>query len=226
MSKDSAPKIKKKQKAYEFIRSQILDGAYVPGFRIVAERVARELGLSVIPVREAIQQLEAAGFIQVIPYSGAVVQLINECEYKDTMEVLAILEGAASARAAKRMSSQEISDLENLNKGMKEALYNFEFDLFTALNRDFHATIYNKCNNAYLIDRLVQAWQRIQQVVQAGFVFAPQRLRGSVEEHDKLIELFKEAAPEEEIEKFVQQHNINTANAIQHRKDSFSKSKK
>lgn len=223
MPKDSSVKIKKKQKAYEFIRAQILEGKYDPGFRIVADRVARELDLSVIPVREAIQQLEADGFIQVIPYSGAVVQLINECDYQETMDVLAILEGVATARAVNHLTPEEICELENLNKSMNEALYNFEFELFTQLNREFHNAINNKCDNLYLIDRLSQAWQRIRQVVQAGFAFAPQRLRESVAEHDQLIKLIRETAPEDEIEKFVRQHTLNTASAVKKRKDSFAK---
>jgi len=217
MTQEPALKVKKKQKAYEFIRSHILDGTYEPGFRVVADRVARELSLSVIPVREAIQQLESEGFIQVIPYSGAVVQLVNDDEYQETMYVLAILEGSATALAAKQMTMQEIGELEALNEKMKEALYNFEFDQFAEFNREFHSLICNKCGNAYLIDRITQAWQRIRQCVRPGFAFAPQRLRESVKEHEELVKLFKESVEVAEIEKYVRQHTFNTANAVKQR---------
>jgi len=218
MAKVPGPKIRKKQQAYEFIRAKILDGEYEPGFHIIVDRVARDLDLSTIPVREAIQQLEAEGLIQVFPYSGAVVQLINENEYYETMEVLAILEGAATARAAKHLTETDIKELESLNSYMKDALNNFEFELFTSLNMKFHTIINNRCDNLYLIERLTQAWQRIRHVVHAGFSFVPQRMKGSVEEHDELIRMFRSETPEDEIEMFVRKHTIYTSVEVKKRR--------
>ena len=217
MNTELVPKVKKKQKAYEYIRSQILDGTYEPGFRIVADRIARELKLSIIPVREAIQQLEADGFIQVIPYSGAVVQLINDDEYQETMYVLAILEAAATVLSARNLKQSQIEELANINDLMKESLYNFEFDQFAEHNRHFHQIICNQCGNRYLIERIEQAWQRIRQCVRPGFAFAPQRLRESVREHEELIALLKQPIDEGEIENYVRQHTMNTANAVKQR---------
>ncbi|MDR3590470.1 MAG: GntR family transcriptional regulator [Negativicutes bacterium] len=215
------PTISKKQQAYEYIRKQILDETYTPGSRIVIDRIARELNLSSIPVREAIHQLEADGYIQVIPYSGAVVQLMNETDFQETMGVLAILDGAATAFASKTMTAQDIEELENRNKAMKEALYNFEFEQFGELNREFHEFFYEKCGNAYLIDRLRQTWQRLSQIRKAVFSFVPNRAKEAVREHEELIELIKASAPPEEIEKFIRQHKLNMLTAFQRRKDTL-----
>lgn len=219
MAKGPATKIRKKQKAYEFIRARIANHEYEPGFRLVIDRIARDLELSAIPVREAIQQLEAEGYVQVIPYSGAVVQLLNDRDYHDIMDVLAILEGAATASAAKHISQTEIEELESLNVAMKYALDEFEFYRFTELNMKFHATINDKCSNAYLVEKLSQAWQRIRQVVHTGFCLIPQRMKGSVEEHEKILQLIKDAAPEEEIESYVRQHTIKTGAEVRKRRD-------
>lgn len=207
-------KINKKQEAYEFIRSQILTGAYGPGYRIVIDRVAKELNLSSIPVREALQQLEADGLIQVIPYSGAVVQQMNETDYCEAVFVMMVLEGAATALAAKVLTTQDIHALEAINGAMKEALVNLDFEQLGELNVRFHATIHEKCGNSYLIDRLKQVWQRISQVRQASFSFAPGRARESIDEHDRLIELLKEDVPEAEIESFVRLHKLNMLEAV------------
>ncbi|GAB6891676.1 hypothetical protein JCM14450A_26820 [Geobacillus stearothermophilus] len=63
----------KTQLAYEYILSRIENGVYGPGYRVVIGQIARELGLSSIPVREAIRQLEAEGLVEFKPYTGAVV---------------------------------------------------------------------------------------------------------------------------------------------------------
>ncbi|BCJ85567.1 GntR family transcriptional regulator [Effusibacillus dendaii] len=212
--------ISKTQYAYEFIRSRIVDGSYGPGHRIVIDQIARELNLSAIPVREAIRQLESDGFIQYKPYSGAIVSMINETEYLETLSVLAVLEGYATALGSKTIAKEGISDLEKMNEEMNEALYNFEFEQFGELNRKFHMIIYECCGNSYLKEQIEQTWQRMARVRQSGFTFVPQRARESVEEHARIIEMMKERAPFEDIEAFARQHKLNTAKAFQNRKDA------
>lgn len=211
-------RINKKQEAYEFIRSQILNGNYGPGYRIIIDRVAKELNLSSIPVREAIQQLEADGLIEVIPYSGAIVQMVNEVDYAEAAFVMMVLEGAATMLAAEAMTKQDIKLLEQINIEMKEALERLDFERVGELNLKFHAAIHEKCGNAYLIDKLKQVWQRISQVRRASVPFAPQRAAEAIKEHDELIQLLKERAPAAEIESFVRQHKLNTKQAVQNLK--------
>ena len=90
----------KSQKAYDFLRERIDDGRFVPGYRLVLGQIARELDVSVVPVREAIRRLEAEGYVTFERNVGAQVALINESEYLNTMQTLAIVEGAATALSA------------------------------------------------------------------------------------------------------------------------------
>jgi Transcriptional regulators len=211
------PRIKTRQ-AYDFIRSRILDGFYRPGDRIVIDRVAAELKLSIIPVREAIRILEADGLVQTIPYSGAVVQLMDDTDYEETQWVLAVLDGAAALLAAGKLTPQDLAALESKNGAMRAALDDFEFVQFGELNREFHETIYNRCGNAYLIDRLKLTWQRLAQIRQALFSLVPLRARESITEHADLIRLFKEAAPPNEIEDFARRHKLKMLTAVKQRK--------
>jgi DNA-binding GntR family transcriptional regulator len=218
----AASTMSKKQLAYEYIRSQILDETYAPGSRIIIDRIARELNLSSIPVREAIQQLEADGYIQVIPYSGAVVQLLNETDFEEALGVLAILDGAATAAAARKLTKRDVNKLESINESMREALYKFEFEQIGELNRQFHAVIYEKCGNSYLIDRLKLTWQRLSQIRKAVFSFVPQRAKAAIREHEALIKLIKDSASPEKLEKFIRQHKMNMLIAFQQRKKGNS----
>lgn len=211
--------ISKTQYAYEYLRSRILDGVYVPGQRIVIDQVAKELGTSTIPIREAIRNLESDGLIQYKPYSGAIVSAINETEYIEVLSVIAILEGFAASLSSKHITAQNLNELQQLNNQMDEALTNFEFEKFGQLNRNFHAIIFEKCGNTFLIDQIGLAQQRLDRVRRSIFTFVPQRARQSIEEHASIINLFKENAPTQKIEEVVRQHRINTLIAFQNRKN-------
>lgn len=190
---------------------------YGPGYRIIIDQIARELSLSSIPVREAIRQLEAEGWIQYKPYTGAIVSNINEKEYLETLSVLAVLEGYATALSSSNMKEGMIQQLAELNKKMEQALHEFDFEQFSELNYEFHALIYKHCGNAYLEEQIKQIWQRMKRIRAYGFTFVPQRARESIKEHEEIIRLLKEQAPRNEIEDFVRQHKLNTAEAFKNR---------
>lgn len=212
------PKTKNKtQIAYEYILSRIENGVYGPGYRIVIDQIARELSLSSIPVREAIRQLEAEGWIQYKPYTGAIVSNINEKEYLETLSVLAVLEGYATALSSGNIKEGMIQQLTELNKKMEQALHEFDFERFSELNYEFHALIYKHCGNAYLEEQIKQIWQRMKRIRAYGFTFVPQRAKESIKEHEEIIRLLKEQAPRNEIEDFVRQHKLNTAEAFKNR---------
>ena len=204
----------KQQMAYEFLRSKIVSGEWGPGYRIVIDQVARDLGISTIPIREAIRQLEADGFIEYKPYSGAIVSGINETEYLESLSVLAVLEGFATALSARRISEEHIRELERINAVMKAAVDDFDFEQFGALNRRFHTVIYHHCGNQFLIETVLQIWKQMDRIRRSVFNLVPKRAQQSIEEHETIIRMLREKAPQEEIEKFVREHKLNTMRAF------------
>lgn len=206
--------ISKKQQAYEYLRSKIITGTFGPGYRIVIDQVASDLELSIIPVREAIRQLESDGLIQYKPYSGAIVSNINKKEYVETLSILAVLEGYATAQSAKLISEEDIALLTEINGQMSDVLYNFEFEQFGELNRKFHTVIYESCDNDNLKKQINNLWERMGIVRRSGFTFMPQRARQSIAEHSQIIQMLSEQAPPDVIEPFVRQHKLNTVNAF------------
>jgi len=207
----------KKQLAYEYIRSLIVDGTYGSGQRIIIDQTAKELGLSIIPVREAIRQLESEGLIEYKPYSGAVVTRINEGEYIDTLVVMSILEAYATALSSKYLAENDFVRLINLNKEMEEALKTYKLELFGELNGIFHTMIIEKCRNIILINEIKDAQERMNRVRSSVFTMVPQRGLESLREHDRIIDLLKKKAPFEEIERQVREHKMNTISAFQKR---------
>ncbi|TWH52031.1 GntR family transcriptional regulator [Sporomusa sp. KB1] len=208
----------KTEYAFSVIRSRILDGEYGPGYRIVASKLATELSISPIPVREAIRQLEADGLIVYKPYCGAVVQVYQEEEYFNVMAVLAILEGYATAEACQYMDSGNFAVLEEILAESRLALEDYDFDRYASLNRKFHATMISYCKNPHLQDLIKEEWNRLTHARKTVFPFVPQRIKSSNEEHKQLLKMIINQAPAKEIEYFVRQHRMNTVKAILERK--------
>jgi DNA-binding GntR family transcriptional regulator len=215
--------ISKTQQAYEFLKNNILEGGYGPGQRIVIDQVAKELGLSTIPIREAIRQLESDGLIQYKPYSGAIVSGINETEYIEVLTVLSVLEGYATALSSRNFTSGHIEQLNQINKQMEEALQEFDFEKFGQLNRQFHTVIYEECGNTFLLEEIRQSQQRLDRVRRSIFTLLPQRTKQSIEEHAAIIQLFEQGASFNEIEETVRNHRINTINAFKNKMDTNKK---
>ncbi|WP_371362077.1 hypothetical protein SRRS_33240 [Sporomusa rhizae] len=207
----------KKERAYEFLRSQILNGTYGPGYRIIIDRTCQELEVSSSPVREAIQQLVAEGLVEIIPYSGAIVKRFNECDYAEVMFVLGILEGGATALASKFLTESDLQKLEATNQSIEQAVAELDLVKAAELNVQFHAIIHERCGNNFLIGKVKQTWQRLSQLRIAGFPYTPKRIPMSIMEHKELIRLIRERAPGARIEEFIRQHKQAMVEAVQSR---------
>src|SRR5579875_1526002 len=112
----------KQELAYQTIRGRIVTGVCGPGYRIVIDELARELGCSAIPVREAVRRLEAEGLLEYTRHTGARVVSIDEQQYVDTLATLAVLEGYATAEAASRLTKCDLDGLRRLGNSMRKAV--------------------------------------------------------------------------------------------------------
>jgi DNA-binding GntR family transcriptional regulator len=98
----------------ELLEEAILEGELKPGERLRAEALAQRFGTSRTPVREALVQLEGQGLVEIEPNRGAVVRTFDRDDVRDLYEVRALLEPAAAARAAHRISEADVARLEAL----------------------------------------------------------------------------------------------------------------
>jgi DNA-binding GntR family transcriptional regulator len=98
--------------AGEVIREAIIDGRLAPGQRLKEEELARELGMSRTPVREALLTLESEGLVESIPRRGATVRSYAVGDLGDVYQLRALLEGYAARRAAVRISPDDVARLE------------------------------------------------------------------------------------------------------------------
>ncbi|MBX6341471.1 MAG: GntR family transcriptional regulator [Thermomicrobiaceae bacterium] len=206
--------VSKQELAYQAIRQAIRSGVFGPGARIVIDELARELGCSPIPVREAVRRLEAEGLIEYTRNTGARVVTIDERDYVATLATLAVLEGYASAVAAARMGPADLEPLRDLTAAMHRTVDGGDMLRYSALNRAYHETIYRHCDNAFLVAQIEAAWARLDSMRHSIFVLLPQRARASVADHERITDLIARRAPALEIELAVREHKLATAHAF------------
>lgn len=203
----------KEQRAYETIKARIVEGVYGPGVRLVFDQLARDLEVSVVPVREAIRRLEAEGWVTFQRNVGAQVATIDVDQYRDAMESLALLEGFATATGAPRLDAAALAQAELINTRLRESLAAFDPLGFTRLNHEFHVVLCQATPNAHLRSLLDREWQRLNLLRRTTFSLVPGRAQESVDEHDALLQMIRSGALPGTIERFARQHKLNTLGA-------------
>jgi DNA-binding GntR family transcriptional regulator len=101
-----------KQVAYDYVLEKILSGVYAPGFQLSEVSIAKEIGISPTPLREAYRQLASEGFVKHIPNSGIFVRELNDQEVVELYEAREALETFSVSKAALKMSRISIEDLQ------------------------------------------------------------------------------------------------------------------
>jgi DNA-binding GntR family transcriptional regulator len=210
MSVQQTNKRNKHEQAYSIIRERIFNGTYVPGYRLVIDALARELGISPVPIREAIRRLEAEGWVEYRANSGAQVAAVDASKYEEDMSVLALLEGYATALASSHLDTTDVKHLRELNASMYTALQSADIPAFSRLNKAFHFYIYNHCQNSYLVELLRGTWDRLEVRGHTDFNYIPQRSWTSAEEHIQLLDMIERHAPPDEIEQMIREHKLRT----------------
>jgi DNA-binding GntR family transcriptional regulator len=204
--------VNKQERTYTILRDRIHSGSFAPMTRLNIDALARELGVSPIPVREALRRLEAEGWVRFTPNVGAVVSPVDSTSWEQAMVALAILEGAASGEAQPNMRRSDLARLRKIAAGMEEAAAQADPLRFSRLNRTLHATIVARCPNTYLIELLEQTNARLDRVRSTMFVYLPHRSEEALREHLRLIELL-ETGTREDVESFARWHKLRTVEA-------------
>ena len=134
--------------AVEQLREAIIRGVYQPGQRLKQQVIARSLGCSPVPVREALHRLAAEGFIVIDPQRGARVADFNSRDLEEIYEVRMMLEGRAAQRAAERMTPETAKRLRAILDKMDVAGIS-PVD-WVRLNWEFHDSLYAAADQEFL----------------------------------------------------------------------------
>jgi len=134
----------------EQIRGRILDGTLKPGERLVEDRLSAELGVSRVPVREALRSLSAEGLVTLLPRRGATVVEVTPESVAELVEVRALLEGLNAKLAAQRHDPEIIEQLKDTLARGNEAAKTGTAEELAHLNAEFHERLAVASRNTVL----------------------------------------------------------------------------
>jgi DNA-binding GntR family transcriptional regulator len=175
---------------YEILKQDIYDGRLKPGHRLIISKVADAYGTSEIPVREAINRLQAEGLLTIIPHTGIYVTEIETEHLEKLYPVRGVLEAYATRLATPHLTSRDFDYLSRLIEGMDEVIEQEDYPEMGRLNREFHMTIYRASGNEPLIRMIDELWGKTTRV-RGIFGLMPQIAARSNRQHKEILEALK-----------------------------------
>ena len=187
--------ISKKEFAYQALREAILTGELAPGERLIIDDLSTQLGVSQIPVREALQLLEADGFVAIEPYVGAHVSEIHEGLVQEVFALLEAMEMISAQAACQKMKPGDFNHLEQILCQMDAKVDDPE--AWSQDNIRLHEFICERANMFLVKDlflRVAEHWNRLRRHYLTGVL--SQRMHIAQQDHWKLLEALKTKDPE------------------------------
>lgn len=168
------------------LRKAILCGDLKPGERLVQAELAEALGVSRMPVREALRKLESEGLVTIEPHRGAIVKSFSIEDIREIYELRAELEKMAVEKSIRNMKEEDVAAMDRLVLEMEQAT---DVETFIEKNIEFHRLLLSRCPWNRLLDFIETLWNGFPQQT-------PLLIKGQVhrsnEEHRKILLAVKE----------------------------------
>lgn len=132
----------KEEYVAEFLREGILAGRFPRSTRLKQDEIARQLDISITPVREAFRILEAEGYVLSIPHRGVIVVPFDASATREINDLRVMLESRLVLAAMKHMKAENYAELAKLQREFEEADARGDREAVRALNYRFHSHLY------------------------------------------------------------------------------------
>jgi DNA-binding GntR family transcriptional regulator len=169
------------------LEQDIVTGALRPNARLDEQSLAARFGVSRTPLREALMQLATAGLITLQPRRGAFVASLSLKEIIERFEVMATLEGACGALAARRIVDEERRELLEAHEACAREASGGDADAYYYANERFHHLVYAASHNAFLIEQARQLHDRLKPYRRLQ-LRARSRVASSLAEHQGIVD--------------------------------------
>jgi len=197
----------KQQAIYRHLKDRILDGDLPPGQRLIIDDIAEELGLSIIPVREALQMLQSERLVEIRPHAGATVSAITPENIEEVFVILEGMEAVTVRLIAVNCPSDLEPKLKSLIGQMDQSEKRHDVEKWSALNMEFHLAMAQATGMPWLQEitaRALANWDRIRRhFFREGAVH---RFAEAQKEHHRILQAISRC-DKDQAEKLVRQHN-------------------
>ena len=205
----------KEEYVYDTLRTAITRCELEPGEKLVIDSLSASLGVSPIPIRSALKRLEAEGFVEITPHTGATVSEISLDIVTEIFLLLESLENVAFSVAASRATESDLTHLRQLMSEMEAAIKAGNPDHWYDLNNQFHLAIAQMSRMKMLIrftKRALDSRDRLRHFYLESFINS--RMSEAHTEHCRMIELLEDR-DSDGLTTLVTQHNRRAKEAYQ-----------
>lgn len=181
-------------KVFQKIREDILNGKYKENDELRENTIAKELGVSRTPVREALRQLELEGLVSIIPNKGAYVNGISNKDIWDIYRIRSMLEGLCARMASENIQEKQLDDLEEtilLSEFQMNKERGFNPEQIAGLDSRFHSILY-EASGSRILCRVLKDFHNYVKNVRKSSIVSEERARKSIREHRQILRAIKE----------------------------------
>ncbi len=189
--------------AFHMLRQAILNGDLKAGAPLVETEIAKEMGISTTPLREALRMLELEGLVLSIPHKGTFVTELSEADLRDACEVRAALEAAAGYSAASKITPEQLMELRSLLEQAEAYITVRDYPAAHRTNARFHHLIWEASGNKRLINMLETMMDRIH-AISIRLFKVPGQAEVSWGQHKEILDALESRDPQRTRELFFQ----------------------
>ena len=216
MDTKSTPRRTAKDRALEYVKAQVLTGAFSGGELISEGEVAAVLGMSRTPVREAFLRLEAEGLLRLYPKRGALVVPVSSGEARAVIEARLVLERFAATKVVARGPAACTAAFERLSAALqrqRDAAAAPDWEAFVQADRAYHDVTLEESGNAILCDFYSSLRDRQMRMTGQSLIQDEQRMATILDEHRVIAEALRDGDLERTLEA-VQNHLGGTLRSL------------
>lgn len=186
-----------REEVYDYLRNEMNRGGLQPGSFLDLNHLAKRIGVSRTPLREALLHLETQGFVTVLPRKGFRLNPLTLDDIRNYFEIIGALESATMLSVGSTLGPEDIAEMRRLNAAMAEAVADSDFTRYYDLNLAFHEIYLGRSTNRQLLDLIHSLKQRLYDWPRReGFVKAWEEESIHVE-HERLVDLLEAGRIEE-----------------------------
>jgi DNA-binding GntR family transcriptional regulator len=178
----------KKELIIKHLRAEIVSGQIPPGVKLSEARLAERFGVSRMPVRDALKELESAGFVTIEQRRGTFVRGMSRSEILDLYEVREAVEGMAARLCAHRANNDLLAKLDEAIETMARQVEVLDMDGYSRTDERFHELILSGASNERLSDHYRLLFQHLHRGLLSSIVTRREgRMERSLAEHAEIM---------------------------------------
>jgi DNA-binding GntR family transcriptional regulator len=198
--------------AADELRRRIFEGEYPAGMQLRQAVLAEELGISRIPFREALIQLEAEGLVEVEAHKGAVVAHVSADDVDELFEFRSLIEPRLLEKSAPLLTSDDFTRLNAILREYSDELRSEHVGRWGELNTELHALLYSHANSPRMMETMYHLLRSTDRFTRMQLFYTDGRARAE-REHEEIVRLC-EARNYKAASRMLRDHILNAGAAL------------